>query len=134
MEEVQGICGEGGGRGGALDQAGGLGMGRVSLGFSAPTTEVLGGMRGAGGTKGKTDGVSIRHQAPHRSSASLGLVPKGSRDLGYPGTLQRSIHPLCLPLGVFLMFSRGGLECRFRLFILLYSAMGHAAPLCMRTG
>lgn len=57
------------------------------MGFSAPATEVLGGMRGAGGTKGKTGGVSIRHQAPPGSSASLGLVPKGSRDLSHPGTL-----------------------------------------------
>ena len=46
LEEVQGICGEGGVWGGALDQAGGLGSEGVSLGFLASVPKVLGGMRG----------------------------------------------------------------------------------------
>lgn len=46
LEEVQGICGEGGVWGGALDQAGGVRSGRVSLSFSASIPKGLGGMWG----------------------------------------------------------------------------------------
>lgn len=81
LEEVQGICGEGDVCGGALDQAGGVGVRgqEVSLGFLASISKVLEGMGGCP--------IVSQVGCPHGSI--FGSVPEGCRDSDHLDAFQR---------------------------------------------